>query len=103
MLTEKSSLSCELSDKGELIIRNTSNYKVTIWSVEVWFSAHMASLTKEDSYSKKVIRDVLVIKRELSPGEIFQIDLGVTKRNIAEIKVHYSLFGRFEVLNILPE
>ncbi|NAZ12089.1 MAG: hypothetical protein GU361_05115 [Desulfurococcales archaeon] len=102
MLTEKVPLSYEVTDKGELTLTNISNQKIMIWSIEVWFSAHVTSLITESSYLKKRIRDVIVVKKELAPSENFQIDIGVSKRDIIEIKIHYSIFGKFEILHIIP-
>lgn len=102
MLTEKIPLSYEITDKGELILTNISNQKIIIWSIEVWFSAHVTSPISENLYLQKRIRDVIVVKKEIAPSESFYIDIGVSKRNIIEIKVHYSLFGRFEILHITP-
>lgn len=102
MLAEKIPLSYELSEKGELIIRNISTHSIIVWSIEIWFTAHVTSPISETTYYKKRMRDVILIRRELKPQETFFVDLGVSKKNILEIKIHYSIFGRFEIFQIIP-
>jgi len=97
MLKEESKVSCELSERGELVVKNVSSHRLTLWSIEVWFLSHLTPPFAERTILKRQVRDVLVVKKELEPGESARIDLGVSKRGILQIKIHYSQFGVFDV------
>lgn len=104
MYSELIPLSYELSKKGELTLINRSNHNVHVLSIEIWFIAHVERPhVVGERYIKKRYRDVIKVYKDIAPEGSLTIDLGVSLKNIVEIKVHYSFLDRFEVISILAQ